>query len=229
MRKIALLIVAGLSVLCVGSYAFQAWRENALMDDILNKERIASNDFGRSLTPLDVHGSDGIKEISKLDLIRLMTRSRPLTKGEQTNLDRGCLGLTCVYQGPGLRRWPESARGTVAYLSRDDAINRRCPERQENFVFIKQGWWLAAIPPIPDGTNREVSPDSVTRVKVGAYTFNYAVYFPSTETYAWMNHREYGFPVNLHSSAEGFLVIVATAARRNTHRSGLLFDLPVGH
>src|SRR5438132_13743477 len=94
-------------------------------------------------------------------------------------------------------RWPELARGTVDNLSLKDALNRRCPNGQENFVFLKQGWSLADGPPTPNPTTGQVSVNAVTRMKPGLYTFNYAVYFPSTATYTWINHRDYGFPINL--------------------------------
>ena len=149
-----------------------------------------------SLPALDAHRFNGIQEIARPELVKLMTKFRPLSPDENANLDRGCPGFVCVYQGLGLKRWPESARGTVAYLSREDALKRRCPNGQENFVFLKQACWLAGKPPTPNPTTGEVPLNSVTRTKPGLYTFNYAVYFPSTATYAWMNHRDYGFPVN---------------------------------
>ena len=134
-----------------------------------------------------------------------MTKFRSLSQDENANLDRGCPGFVCVYQGLGLTRWPESARGTVTYLTQQDALGRRCPNGQENFVFLKQGCWLADKPPTPNPTTGEVPIDSVTRSKPGLYTFNYAVYFPSTATYAWLNHRDFGFPVNRIRPQKAFL------------------------
>ena len=151
----------------------------------------------QSLPALDAHGFKGVREIDKAELVELMSKSRPLSQDESSNLNRGCLGLTCVYQGLGLRRWPELAPGTVAYLTREKAVSRRCRDGQKNFIFLKQGWWLSRRAPTPHRTTGEVPVDSVTRMQPGFYTFNYAVYFPSTETYAWMNHRDYGFPLNL--------------------------------
>jgi hypothetical protein len=149
-----------------------------------------------SLPALDAHGLNGVQEITRPELVKLMTKFRPLSQAENANLDRGCPGLACVYQGLGLKRWPELARGTVAYLRREDALKRRCPNGQENFVFIKQGCWLENKPPTPHPATSEVSVNSVTRTKPGLYSFGYAVYFPSTATYAWMNHSDYGFPYN---------------------------------
>lgn len=158
-----------------------------------------------SLPALDAQGIKGIQEIGKAELLQLLSKSRPLSPGEKANLDRGCLGLTSVYQGLGLRRWPELAPGTVAYLTRQNALNRHCPNGQNNFIFLKQGWWLARHAPKPDRVTGEVSVESVTRMKPGFYTFNYAVYFPATETYAWMNHREYGAPLNWINPQKAYL------------------------
>src|SRR4029077_2145401 len=79
-----------------------------------------------SLPALDAHGFKGVQEITRPELVKLMTRLRPLSQDENANLDRGCPGFVCVYQGLGLKRWPELARGTLAYLSHADALKRRC-------------------------------------------------------------------------------------------------------
>ncbi len=201
MRRLILASVAAV-VLCTGAYGLARWRKLIVTREMRTEEEhsIAQDvrDHAKidSLPALDAHDFKGVQEITRPELARLMAKSRPLSDDESTNLDRGCPGLTCVYQGLGVRRWPELARGTVAYLSREDAVNRHCPDGQENFVFLKQGWWLEGSRPIRNPATGEVPVDSVTRMKPGFYTFNYAVYFPSTATYAWMNHRDYGFPVN---------------------------------
>lgn len=158
-----------------------------------------------ALPALDARGFQGVQEIGRAELVELMSELRPLSQDESTNLNRGCLGLTCVYQGLGLRRWPELAPNTVAYLTREKAVSRRCRDGQKNFIFLKQGWWLGGQAPIPHRATGEVPVDSVTRMKPGFHTFNYAVYFPSTETYAWMNHRDYGFPLNLIDPQKAYL------------------------
>ena len=158
-------------------------------------ESLPSRD--NKVPPLDARGVVGVREIAKAEFLTLMSKNRDLSRTEKAQVDRGCPGLTCLYQGLGVTRWPESARGTRAYLRLDDALNRRCPENHENFVFIKQAWWASGKPPIPNSKTGEVPLSSVTRMKPGWYTFNYAVYFPTTKTYAWINHREYGFPANL--------------------------------
>lgn len=155
------------------------------------------------LPPLDAHGVTGVREITRSELEKLMTKVRPLSPDEAVHLDRGCVGLTCLYQALGQKRWPEAARDTVAYLSREDALRRSCPGGRVNFVFVKQGWWVGGRPPKP--TPGTVPMSSLTRAKPGMYTFNYAVYFPDTATYAWINHREYGFPVNLIKPQRAYL------------------------
>ncbi|HEY2125494.1 MAG TPA: hypothetical protein VGG94_08545, partial [Chthoniobacterales bacterium] len=54
-------------------------------------------------------------------------------------------------------------------------------------------------------TTGEVPLASVTRIKPGLYSISYAVYFPSTATYAWMNHHDYGFPANLIKPQKAYL------------------------
>jgi hypothetical protein len=193
-RKVILVSVAAV-VLYFGAHG--------LAQNVSDSERRQAKT--ESLPALDARGFNGVREITRPELVKLMTRSRPLSQEENGNLDRGCPGLACVYQGLGLRRWPELARATVAYLSRADALNRRCPSGQENFVFVKQGCWLADGPPRPNPTTGQVSVNSVTRTKPGLYTFGYAVYFPSTTTYAWMNHSDYGFPANFIKPQRAYL------------------------
>jgi hypothetical protein len=196
-RKLTLVSVA--VVFLLGAYRLAHWRQSVVPETDLQNDGNASRNGAKtdSLPALDAHGFNGIQEIGKGELVKLMTKFRPLSQDENTNLNRGCPGFTCMYQGLGLTRWPELARGTVAYLSLGDALNRRCPNGQENFVFLKHGWWLAEGPPTANPPTCQVSVNAVTRMKAGLYTFNYAVYFPSTATYAWINHRDYGFPINL--------------------------------
>lgn len=214
MRKLVLVSVVTI-VSLAGAYELARGRKLIALFEMQPAEEDAGapnvQDSGRNpvntdlLPPLDAHGFKGVQKIGKPELLQLLSKSRPLSLDEKSNLDRGCLGLTCVYQGLGLRRWPELAPGTVAYLTRENALNRRCPNSQKNFIFLKQGWWLGGHAPSPDRTTGEVSVESVTRMKPGFYTFNYAVYFPTTETYAWMNHRDYGFPVNWLRPQEAYL------------------------
>jgi hypothetical protein len=195
MRRLTVTITT-IVILCATVYALIRWRNSAAMDERRSENELVSAAMD-PLPALDAHGITGVQEITKSELLRLMTKQRPLTNNEKADVDRGCPGLACLYQGLGLKRWPESAHGTRAYLSREDALKRRCPDDRENFVFAKQAWWESGKPPKTDPTTGEVSLNSITRAKPGWYTFNYAVYFPSTSTYAWINHREYGFPINL--------------------------------
>jgi hypothetical protein len=158
-----------------------------------------------SLPSLDARGVTGIQEIGRPQLEMLMSKSRSLSPQEKAELDRGCPGLVCLYQSLGIKRWPESAAHTVAYLVLAGALQRPCPNGQVNFVFVKQGWWLGGRPPSSLARTGPVSVETVTRVRPGGFTFNYAVYFPDTSTFAWINHREYGFPLNLVQPQKAYL------------------------
>src|SRR5262249_354411 len=171
------------------------WSWRHVLEMHAETEPIPSHD--NKLPTLDAHGVAGVREITKPELLTLISKNRPLSWIEKAQVDRGCPGLTCLYQGLGVTRWPESARDTRGYLHLQDALDRRCLEGRENFVFIKQAWWASGTQPKPDPKSGEVPLSSVTRAKPGWYTFNYAVYFPTTKTYVWINHREYGFPANL--------------------------------
>jgi len=195
-RKFALIAVAAV-VISVAVWSVTSWRNRHSEENthLQTGSTVAADRV--PLAPLDAHGVSAVLEISKDELVRLMTKTRPLTRDEKVNLDRGCPGFVCMYQRLGLKRWPEAARGTRAYLHLEDALARGCPNGQENFIFVKQAWWESGKPPDPNPTNAEVPLNSITRAMPGWYSFNYAVYFPTTKTYVWINHREYGFPVNL--------------------------------
>jgi len=181
---------------CFAAYALWSWdHTRAPREAPAEKQTFISHDD--TLPLLDAHGVVGIREITKSELLTLISKNRPLSRTENAQVDRGCPGLTCLYQGFGLTRWPESARGTRAYLRLENAVNRQCPHGHQNFVFVKQAWWTSGSPPTPDLKAGEVPLSSVTRAKPGWYTFNYALYFATTKTYVWINHREYGFPANL--------------------------------
>jgi hypothetical protein len=192
-RTVAVLCVVAVVIGLTG-YALTQWRTKVATG---TTERWIASTRLEPFPTLDSRGVVGIREITKSELLILMSKKHPLSESEKAQVDRGCLGLTCLYQGLGLTRWPESARGIRAYLRLEDAQHRSCPEDRENFVFVKQAWWTSGKSPIPNPKTGEVSLSSVTRAKPGWYTFNYAVYFPDTKTYAWINHREYGFPANL--------------------------------
>jgi hypothetical protein len=201
-RKLIVVSVTAV-FLSVGFYGLTQRKKSTIIETLANQERSKID----SLPALDARGVDAMHEITKRELVKLMTKLRPLSRDESANLDRGCPGLVCLSQRLGVTRWPASARGTVAYLTVGDALKRHFPNSQENFIFVKQGWWSGGSPPKPDPTSGQVSVNSVTRIKPGWYTFNYAVYFSSTATYAWINHREYGFPVNLVSPEKAYLSV----------------------
>jgi hypothetical protein len=200
-RKVTIFSVV-LAVIGLTIYAVAQWRTTITAG---NTERQPVSADLQPLPPLDARGVPGVRTLRRSELINLMTKQRPLSSFEKANINRGCPGLACLYQGLGLTRWPESARGTRAYLRLEDALNRSCSEDHEDFIFLKQAWWTSGKPPTPDPRTGEVPLSSVTRAKPGWYTFNYAVYFPTTKTYVWINHREYGFPVNLLRPMKAYL------------------------
>ena len=218
-------IVAAVAVLIlgVGAYALTGWRNSiAVRENVVEGHAVAGyaergrDVRGSSLAALDAHGFDGVQEINRPELEKLMSKFRSLSPDEESSLDRGCPGFTCLYQGLGLKRWPESAAGTLAYLNLGDALKRRCPGDRENFVFLKQGWWLGGSPPTRDPATGQVAVNAVTRARPGSYTFNYAVYFPCTATYVWINHRNYGFPVNLIGPQKAYLSLSPPPLDPNT-------------
>ena len=202
-RRVTLIAIAT-GILCCVPYVLARWQDGNTATDAANRNNRSAAGF-HPLPPLDAHGFTGVKEMPRSELVSLITDARALAPDEMAQLHRGCPGLACLYQGLGLKRWPESARGTRAYLRREDALNRRCPDGEENFIFVKQAWWATSKPPTPDPATGEVPLASVTRAKPGRYTFNYAVYFPTTRTYAWMNNREHGFPLNLIKPQKAYL------------------------
>src|SRR4029077_15656085 len=92
------------------AYALAQWRTVIYTDD--SKTQRPAN--LESLPPLDASGIVGVREITKSELLTLMSKSRPLAQSEKALVARGCSGLTCLYQGLGLTRWPELARNTRA-------------------------------------------------------------------------------------------------------------------
>ena len=224
MRRFLLFAIVA-ALVCAGAYGFIRWRiaDNSNdLDDRRESDRIRDGESRHahsdveSLPALDAHGINGVREITRTELVKQMTTLRPLSSEETANIGRGCLGFVCVYQGLGLKRWPELAPGTKGYLTIADALNRQCPSGQRNFVFVKQGCWLGGHPPKPRAQTGEVSVTAVTRTTPGLYTFNYAVYFPSTATYAWMNHRDYGFPFNGIKPQKAYLSLLPPPLNEHT-------------
>jgi hypothetical protein len=180
-RRATSIGVTALTV-CVVTFGLWLWRHGRTEQGTTAElEVVPAHRDG--LPFLDAHRVVGVREITKAQLLTLMSKNRSLSETEKAQVDRGCPGFTCLYQGLGLTRWSESAKGTRAYLRLEDALNRSCPDGHENFIFLKQAWWTSGKPPTPDPRTGEVPLSSVTRAKPGWYTFNYAVYFPTTKTY----------------------------------------------
>jgi len=77
------------------AYALAQWR-TAINTDDSQTQRPANLE---SLPPLDANGVVGVRETTKSELLTLMSKTRPLSQSEKAQVDRGCPGLTCLYQG----------------------------------------------------------------------------------------------------------------------------------
>jgi hypothetical protein len=140
-KKVAIFCGAAV-VIVLTAYILFNWRTQ-----VANGDDQRSNVSGtlEPLPPLNARDIVGVREITKSELLTLMSKRRSLSQTEKAQVDRGCPGLACLYQGSGLTRWPESAPGTRAYLRLEDALSRRCPERRENFVSLSKRGGLAAV------------------------------------------------------------------------------------
>ena len=75
------------------AYTLAQWRTVIDTDD-KKPQRPANLE---SLPPLDASGVVGVREITKSELLILMSKNRPLSQSEKAQVDRGCLALTCLY------------------------------------------------------------------------------------------------------------------------------------
>jgi hypothetical protein len=134
-------IAAAIAVLIVGiaAYSLIRWHRSIVVREkvieghaVAGYAELGRDVRGSSLLALDAHGFDGVQEINRAELVKLISRFRTLSPDEKANLDRGCPGFACPYQSLGVTKWPESARGTLAYLNPTDALKRHCPGGQEN-------------------------------------------------------------------------------------------------
>ena len=135
------------------------------------------------LVPLDSGGSR--QDISRAELEQQMSPSGPISPSVSSDLNRGCIGLACAYQGLG-QQFPENAPGTQCYLTETEARARTCSSCDKNFVFAKQGQWSSGTP-TPDKTGQVPT----TSVSSAGGNYNYVTSFPSTGSYAWMNNGVY--------------------------------------
>jgi len=104
-KRFAVMTVAAI-LICIGAWSFASWRSRQSEEKASVEIKSTVTADKVPLAPLDAHGVSGVLEISKDELIRLMTETRPLTPDEKANLDRGCPGFVCMYQRLGLKRWP---------------------------------------------------------------------------------------------------------------------------
>lgn len=112
-------------------------------------------------------------------------------------LDRGCIGLCSIYQGNMIpsKPNPEDEEGVKCFNTREEAESegKNCPACTVPAYFTKQGKYKDGKKPkiVVPATGR-IPNDSVEALDGKNGTdFNYVTYMPSTQTYAWMNHREY--------------------------------------
>lgn len=98
-------------------------------------------------------------------------------------LNRGCIGLCSAYQGMGADL-PEDAPSTQCYLEFNLAKARKCQRCCRNFVFSKMGDWNGGAPPPVDSRTGRTLNNAISNANEH---FNYVIYFPTTESFAWMD------------------------------------------
>jgi RHS repeat-associated protein len=154
-----------------------------------NESTNAIDPFGlQQLAPLGRNGQNE-RDVDRATLERLMTPrgSRGLPDDVKRDLDLGCIGLCSAYAGSGDVP-PEYAEGTNCYLEESLAKSRKCPKCCRNFVFAKQGFLderYQGTTIVPERGTGRIPNDLIS--SAGGH-FNYVVWFPSTQSYAWMDH-----------------------------------------
>ncbi len=121
------------------------------------------------------------QDISRSELERLIG---PVSPTDSANLNRGCIGMTSVYQGMNVT-FPENARGTKCFATEAQARAHPCKPSEKKFIFAKQGQYQHGAP-IP-GPNGEVPRDTISSA---GGNYNYIVAFPGG-CYGWMNNGVY--------------------------------------
>ena len=138
------------------------------------------------LSPLARHGQRRL-EIPREELERKMTPpGGTLPQSIKELLDKGCNGMCRAYQG-GDNDLPELYPGTNCYNTIQNAQKRKCPCGTRNFIFGKQGYWKDGVAPPVDSNTGMVPRDAISNRDEH---FNYVVYFPSTRSYAWIDHAK---------------------------------------
>jgi len=144
---------------------------------------------------LQYSGTDGQRqEYTGINQIQnQLNGGMPLSQLEIRSIHRGCIGLCSLYQGLNADH-PEDVDGVEAFLDFGKAAARKCPCGTRKFVFGKQGYWNDGTPP-PEDPEGRVDPESISNKE---NHFNYLTYFPTTKTFAWMNHNDNGDPQTLY-------------------------------
>jgi len=163
-----------------------------------NEPLVNVDSFGlQRLAPPGRNGQEQ-RDVNRAELERLMTPrgGGGLPDDVKRELDRGCIGLTACYMGkigPGgdFPDLPEDAPNTFCYLEENLAKARRCGRCCRNLVFAKEGTWDPRLwgpsGPNPEPRTRRIPNNSIWGGPRDEY-FNYIIWFPSTRTYAWMDH-----------------------------------------
>ena len=118
------------------------------------------------------------KQHAVIPLSDLLGMIGPLTDDESKQLNRGCVGMCNIFQGPGPYgpfQYPENTPGTKCFKTLGQALTRKCPEGQQKFIFSKTGsfhFGKSAPTPGPDGS---VPTDTLMNMGGG---FNFITMFP---------------------------------------------------
>lgn len=193
-----------------------------LVDDINPYSYVQNDPVGfrdpsglQKLRPLGRNGKKR-RDIPRAEAERLMTPkgSKGLPDSVKRELDSGCIGLCRAYQGSGDQFvLPEFARKTNCYLSKNLAVSRRCECGERNFVFAKQGTLLNPNAPIPLGKGGKILDKGLIN---DDKPFNYAVWFPSTKSYVYM---DFGYSiVGPGAEASGQTVFIRDDLETNSPR-----------
>ena len=143
-------------------------------------DRYGLQDDLQPLVPINGQRTD----IYRPTLEAQMVRSGSLSEEAKRHLDRGCIGLTSVYQRMNVKI-PENAPGTQCYVTQPQA--EAAANCKNPFIFAKQGHWTKGRP-TPEADGR-IPNNAVGGGKYNPGYFNYVTYFKSTDSYAWMNYE----------------------------------------
>lgn len=119
-------------------------------------------------------------------------RFGPFSREVERQLDRGCVGVTSIYQGMGFDM-PENAPGAQCFKTQDEA-ERKARECKSEMAWVKQGIWR-------NKDEKSITPHSIkgkpgNDPKNPSEAFNYITWLPDEEVYILMNYRIEDVPAN---------------------------------